>query len=314
MSVVHPTNLPASVKQRLLNISRQKKIEFNVLLTKYALERLLYRISVSRYRNRFILKGALLFSVWEEELHRTTRDADFLDLEPPSLEHLSSDFQKICAIKTKPDGLNFLPESVRAEEIRGRAAFRGIRINLTGMLGKAKVPLQIDLGYGDALIPPAKFIRFPVLLNFPAPRLRACARETLIAEKFHAAVDLGMRNSRMKDYFDIFYLSQKYEFKGKDLSRAIIATFQRQKTQIPLTSPLGLSPEFCSNPAKMIQWKNFLVQANVSLAGVNFGEVVTIVREFIMPPASEAAKGKSFNNFWPAGGPWTKKGEGDGSL
>jgi len=304
MSVVRLTNLPASVKQRLLNISKQKEIEFNVLLTKYALERLLYRISVSRYRNRFILKGALLFSVWEAELHRTTRDADFLDLEPASLEHLASDFQKICEIETKADGLYFLPESVRAEEIRGRAAFRGIRINLTGMLGKAKVPLQIDIGYGDALVPPAKFIRFPVLLNFPAPRLRACARETLIAEKFHAAVDLGMRNSRMKDYFDIFYLSQKYDFKGKDLSRAIIATFQRQKTQIPSKPPLGLSLEFCSNPSKMTQWKNFLMQANISLADVNFDEVVAIVREFIMPAASAAANGKTFNNYRPAGGPW----------
>jgi predicted nucleotidyltransferase component of viral defense system len=304
MSVSHPINLPASVKQRLLNISRQKSIEFNVLLTKYALERLLYRMSVSRYRNRFVLKGALLFWAWEEDFHRTTRDVDFLDLGSPSLQRLSSDFQRISAIKTKPDGLHFLPESVRAEEIRGRATFRGIRISLTGMLGKAKVPLQIDIGYGDVLVPSAKLIRFPVLLNFPAPRLRASARETLIAEKFHAAVDLGMRNSRMKDYFDIYYLSQKYDFRGKDLSRAIIATFQRQKTEIPSSVPLGLSPEFCSNPAKMIQWKSFYAHANIALAEMNFDEVVATVREFIMPAASAAAKGKSFNNFWPVGGPW----------
>jgi len=304
MGVSHPANLPASVKQRLLNISKQKMIEFNVLLTKYALERLLYRISVSSYRKRFVLKGALLFWAWEEDLHRTTLDADFLDIESPSLEGLSSAFQTICETKAEPDGLCFLPESVRAEEIRGRAAFRGIRINLTGMLGKAKVPLQIDLGYGDALVPPAKFIRFPVLLNFPAPRLRACARETLIAEKFHAAVDLGMRNSRMKDYYDIYYLSQKYDFKGKDLSRAIIATFKRQKTRIPSSTPLGLSPEFCSNPAKKTQWKSFLAHANISLVEINIDEVVAIVREFIMPAAIAAENRKSFDNFWPAGGPW----------
>jgi predicted nucleotidyltransferase component of viral defense system len=304
MSIAHPTNLPASVKQRLLNISRHKNIEFNVLLTKYALERLLYRISISPSRNRFVLKGALLFWAWEQDFHRTTWDADFLDLESPSQERLSSAFQTVCKIETKADGLHFLPESVQAEEIRGRAAFRGIRISLTGMLGKAKIPLQIDVGYGDALVPPAKFIRFPVLLNFPAPRLKACARETMIAEKFHAAVDLGMRNSRMKDYFDIFYLSQQYNFKGKDLSRAITATFQRQKTQIPSKPPLGLTPEFYSNPAKMIQWRSFLRQASISMADVNFDGVVSIVREFIMPAASAAANGESFNNFWPAGGPW----------
>jgi predicted nucleotidyltransferase component of viral defense system len=304
MSVAHPTNLPASVKKRLLNISKQKEIEFNVLLNKYALERLLYRLGVSHHRDRFVLKGALLFWAWEKDLHRTTWDADFLDLESPSLERLSSVFKKICEIKTKADGLYFLSESVQAEEIRGRAAFRGIRINLTGMLGKAKIPLQIDIGYGDALVPPAKFIRFPVLLSFPAPRIKACAPETLIAEKFHAAVDLGMRNSRMKDYFDIFHLSQKFDFKGKNLSRAIIATFERQKTQIPSKPPLGLSPEFSSNPAKKIQWKSFVAQANISLPDMSFDEVVTIVREFIMPAAGAAAKGKSFNNFWPARGLW----------
>ena len=314
MSVAHPTNLPASVKQRLLNISKHKNIEFNVLLNKYALERLLYRISVSPSRNRFVLKGALLFWAWEKDFHRTTWDADFLDLESPSRERLSSAFQTVCKIEAKADGFHFLPETVQAEEIRGRAAFRGIRINLTGMLGKAKVPLQIDIGYGDALVPPPKFIRFPVLLNFPPPRIKACSRETMIAEKFHAAVDLGMRNSRMKDYFDIFYLSQKYDFKGKDLSRAICATFQRQETQIPSTPPLGLTPEFCSNPAKMIQWRSFRRQANISLADVNFDELVSIVREFIMPAASATANGKSFNDYWPPGGPWTEKGEGDGSL
>jgi len=314
MSAAHPTNLPASVKQRLLNISREKSIEFNVLITRYALERFLYRISISTYKRRFVLKGALLFWAWEADLHRTTLDADFLDLESPSLEGLTSTFQTICATKTDPDGLHFLPQSVLAEEIRGRAAFRGIRINLTGMLGKAKVPLQIDIGYGDALVPPAKYIRFPVLLEFPAPRLKACARETLIAEKFHAAVDLGMRNSRMKDYFDIFYLSQKHDFMGKDLSRAIGVTFQRQKTKIPLSTPLGLSPEFCSNPAKRIQWKSFLAHANVSLDRVDFDKVVASVRGFIMPPAKSAAERKPFDFVWPPAGPWIQSGEDDGSI
>jgi predicted nucleotidyltransferase component of viral defense system len=304
MTVAHPTNLPASVKQRLLNLSKQKNVEFNILLTQYTLERLLYRISVSPHRDRFILKGALLFWVWIQELHRTTRDADFLDIEPSSMDRLSLDFREICDLKTEADGVQFLPESVRATEIRGHNAFKGIRVNLAGMLGKAKIPLQIDFGFGDACIPPPELIAFPVLLDFPAPRLNAYARETMIAEKFHAAVDLGMRNSRMKDYFDIFYLSQKFDFKGKDLSEALIATFERQRTPIPWRTPRGLSYNFAMDPIKKIQWNSFLIQTNAMFIDKNFAEVVESVCKFLMPAARKAARGERFDLFWPPGGPW----------
>lgn len=314
MSVVHPTNLPASVKQRLLNLSQQSSVEFNVILTKYALERLLYRISVSRLRDRFILKGALLFWVWKQMLHRTTRDADFLDLESTSLERLSLEFREICELKTEEDGIRFLAESVHAIEVRGHNAFKGIRINLTGMLGKAQVPLQIDIGFGDACVPAAEFADFPVLLDYPTPQLKVSAQETMIAEKFHAAVDLGMRNSRMKDYFDIFYLSREFDFKGKELSQALIATFERQATALPRGTPIGLSLEFSSNPIKKIQWKSFLIQKDVSDFETKFEQVVNGVRKFLMPPTSTSAKGMAFDKYWPAGGPWRKKGGIDGNL
>ena len=304
MSVVHLTNLPASVKQRLMNLSRKTQVEFNVLLTKYALERFLYRLSVSRSRLHFILKGALLFGVWSKELHRTTRDADVLSLQPPSLERLASDFRKICEVQAEPDGIRFLPESVQAREIRRQNIFGGIRITLKGVLGKATVPLQIDVGFGDACIPPAKMVRYPVLLDFPAPRLRAYARETMIAEKFHAAVDLGMRNSRMKDYFDIFYLSRKFGFRGEDLSQALIATFERQKTPIPWRTPRGLSTDFALDPTKGVQWNSFLIQTNAMTLEKNFAGVVESVRKFLMPAARAAARAESFDKLWPPGGPW----------
>jgi hypothetical protein len=179
MSPDQLTDLPASVKQRLLDLSRQTQVEFNVLLTKYALERFLYRLSVSRYRPQFILKGALLFGVWSREVQRTTRDADVLSLRPPSLERLTSDFREICEAQVEPDGINFLPDSIRAEEIRRQNIFGGIRITLTGMLGKAVIPLQIDVGFGDVCVPPARMISYPVLLDSPIPRLKACSRETI---------------------------------------------------------------------------------------------------------------------------------------
>ncbi|MCJ7644371.1 MAG: nucleotidyl transferase AbiEii/AbiGii toxin family protein [Candidatus Aminicenantes bacterium] len=304
MSVAQLTNLPASVKQRLLNISRQTQVEFNVLLTKYALERFLYRMSVSRSRLHFILKGALLFGVWSKELHRTTRDADFLSLQPPSLERLASDFRKICEVQAEPDGIRFLPGSVQAQEVRRQNIFGGIRITLRGVLGKANVHLQIDVGFGDACIPPAKIVSYPVLLDFPAPRLRAYARETMIAEKFHAAVDLGMRNSRMKDYFDIFYLSQKFDFKGEDLSDALVATFERQRTPIPRRTPSGLSIDFAMDPMKRAQWNHFLIQTNAMSLEKDFAEVVESVRKFLMPAARAAARGESFDKLWSPGGPW----------
>jgi len=314
MSVAQPTNIPASVKQRLLNLSRESGVEFNIILTKYALERLLYRISVSRLRDRFVLKGAMLFWVWRQSMHRTTRDADFLDLESTSLERLNLEFREICALNIEDDGVRFLPESVRAAEIRGHDTFKGVRINLTGMLGKANIPLQVDIGFGDACVPAAEFVDFPVLLDHPVPRLKASARETMIAEKFHAIVGLGMRNSRMKDYFDIYYLSLEFNFKGKELSQAFIATFGRQTTELPRRAPVGLSLEFSSDSTKEIQWKSFLIQKNVSDFEPKFEQVVTAICKFLMPPSSASAKGMDFVKNWPAGGPWRKKGGSDGSL
>jgi len=304
MSVAHPTNIPASVKQRLLNLSRETDVDFTVILTKFMLERLLYRISVSRFRDFFVLKGAMLFWVWRRSMHRTTRDVDFLDLESITLERLNLEFRELCALNIKNDGVRFLPESVRASEIRGHDTFKGVRINLTGMLGKANVPLQVDIGFGDACVPAAEFVDFPVLLDHPVPKLKASTRENMIAEKFHAIVVLGMRNSRMKDYFDIYYLSREFNFKGKQLSEAFIATFERQTAELPRRAPVGLSLEFSSDPSKKIPWKSFLIQKNVSGFEEKFEQVVAAVCKFLMPPSSASAKGMDFDKYWPPGGPW----------
>lgn len=304
MSKPNPSNLPASIKQRLLNLGKQTGEGFNALLTKYALERFLYRISISRFRHRFILKGAFLFSVWNPTLQRMTRDVDFLDMEKSSLQGLRDIFREISSVEAEPDGVRFIAESVRTRTIREDNLYGGVRVNLTAMLGKAKIPLQIDIGFGDAVVPPPQEIDFPVLLPSPTPRIKAYPQEAMIAEKLHAAVVLGMRNSRMKDYFDIYTLSRSFPFSGKRLSHAIISNFQRRRTALPQEIPLGLSAAFATEQTKNIQWRHFLTQA-----GLSFSTVITAIQDFLMPLVSTAIAGEKFDLFWPPGGPWRKKPE-----
>jgi hypothetical protein len=304
MSENRSKSLSASIKQRLLNLSRQSRIEFNTLLTEFALERFLYRMSVWRGRTHFVLKGALLFRIWSKELHRTTRDADVLVQPKTSLDRLTADFRNICKVKVEPDGIRFLSESVRAQEIRAQNVFGGVRITLKGIIGKARVPLQIDVGFGDVCVPPAKVVRFPALLDFPSPRLKAYARETMIAEKFLAIVVLGMRNSRMKDYFDIFFLSREFSFKGNDLVAALRATFERQRISIPGRVPLGLSAEFAADRDKRTQWRRFLIQTNAMDIENEFTKALEFIRKFLMPAAEAASKSTLFKKNWRPGGPW----------
>lgn len=307
MSKVVPSNLPASIKQRLLNLGKQTGQEFNVLLTKYALERLLYRIGMSRFRDRFILKGAMLFSVWKPSFQRMTRDVDLLDLERSSLQRLRDVFREICGLEAEPDGVRFIAESVRTRAIREDNLYGGVRVTLTAVLGKARIPVQIDVGFGDAVAPSPQEIDFPVLLPSPAPRIKAYPQEAMIAEKFHAAVMLGMRNGRMKDYFDIYVLSQCYTFSGKQLAHAIISNFRRRGTVLPHDAPLGLSATFGADPAKNTQWRHFLAGAGTSLPDPSFTAVVAAIRDFLMPPVSGASKGEKFDLFWPPGGPWQER-------
>jgi predicted nucleotidyltransferase component of viral defense system len=306
VSAPTPSNLPASIKQRLLNLGKQTGEELNVLLTKYALERFLYRIGKSRFRHRFILKGAFLFIAWNPTLQRTTRDVDFLDMEKSSPQSLRDIFCEITKVETEPDGVRFTTESVRTRTIREDNLYGGVRVNLTAMLGKAKIPLQIDIGFGDAVVPPPQEIDFPVLLPSPMPRIKVYPQEAMIAEKFHAAAVLGMRNSRMKDYFDIYTLSQSFPFSGEKLSHAIISVFQRRRTALPHETPLGLSATFASGQTKNIQWRHFLTQAGTSIE-LSFSTVIAAIQDFLMPLVSAAVAGKKFNLFWPPGGPWEKK-------
>lgn len=268
----------ASVHDRLLAKARTSGSDFNLLLTRYSLERFLYRVSASTYQESFLLKGALLFSLWYDAPRRPTRDADLLGLQSMDHEEMAAIFRNICSIPCD-DGMRFLAESVQAAEIREDARFGGIRIELIGMLGNARCPVQVDIGYGDVVTPDPELVRFPPILeDNPVPVLKAYPRETVLAEKLEAIVSLGMANSRMKDYFDLHVLIQDYPADRKLVAEAIQRTFERRGTPIPDSLPIGLSDEFAQDRTKQVQWKAFLTKSK--LEARELGRVVAMVREF----------------------------------
>ena len=247
-----------SVRARLLQRARQHGEDFNQLLTRYTLERWLYRLSVSDQRASFVLKGALLFSVWFDQPHRPTRDADFLGFGSADAELLRERLQAICRVACD-DGMRFDADSVQVAPIRKQARYGGLRADLLGWLGTARCNVQLDGGFGDAVTPAAQEVNYPTLLaDVPAPHLRAYPRETVVAEKLEAMIVLGMRNSRLKDYFDLWVLLRQGGFNPALLARAIHATCTRRETDLPAGWPTGLNDEFAADAAKLAQWQAFL--------------------------------------------------------
>ncbi|MHB1274046.1 MAG: nucleotidyl transferase AbiEii/AbiGii toxin family protein [Rhodanobacter sp.] len=247
-----------SVRARLLQRARQQGEDFNLLLTRYALERWLYRLSVSDQRAGFVLKGALLFSLWFDEPHRPTRDADFLGFGAADAELLRERLQAICR-EACDDGMRFDADSVQVAPIREQARYDGLRADLLGWLGTARCNVQLDVGFGDAVTPAAQEMDYPTLLaDTPAPRLHVYPRETVLAEKLEAMIVLGMRNSRMKDYFDVWVLLRQGGFDPAVLAQAIHATCTRRETVLPEGWPTGLDDEFAADAAKLAQWQAFL--------------------------------------------------------
>jgi predicted nucleotidyltransferase component of viral defense system len=227
------------------------------VLTRYALERLLYRLSISEYRNRFVLKGAMLVTTWFDSPHRPTRDLDLLGFGESSTASVLAVWKEICTIPAA-DGIAFDGQGLRASPIREDMEYGGIRLRTTAKIARARINVTVDIGFGDAVEPGPEEIDLPVLLDLPAPHLRAYARETVVAEKFHAMVTLGRANSRMKDFYDIWMLSKAHEFDQERLVQAITATFKRRGTDIPNGLPDAFTPDFFREPAKLQQWSAFV--------------------------------------------------------
>jgi hypothetical protein len=303
------TNLPASVQARLLKIAHAQQIDFQLLLNRYIIERFLYRLSRSPERDKFALKGAMLFALWVPRLYRATRDLDLLGEGSDDVDQMVRRVAAICRTDVEEDGVTFQAEGLDGERIRAEEEYVGIRLHLPASVGRARTRIQIDIGLGDAA-PGAHDADYPTYLNFPAPRLRVYSREGSIAEKFEAMVTLGMTNSRMKDFFDIWVLSRAFAYDGTVLGSAIRQTFARRGRQIPAVAPLGLTREFAGGDTQQQRWKGFLKRAAIPEPHPTCESVVGSVEAFLMPVASALAGGRRVPAFWRPGGPWMEQGEG----
>lgn len=297
-------NIGASIRDRLLNKARAEKLDFNLLLTRYALERMLYRLSISAQHDQFLLKGALLFDLWFDVPHRPTHDADLLGFGSPEISHLEEVFRNISRIEVE-DGIVFQTDSVKGAEIRKEANYAGVRITLIGLLDSARCSVQVDVGFGDAVVPGPDDVSYPIILTgLPEPQLRAYPRCTVVAEKLEALTSLGMLNSRMKDFFDLWVLAKHSDFDGALLSRAIAATFERRRTAFPEEMPIGLSDEFINDDQKNKQWLAFLRKN--ALDPMPLVTVISDLREFLLPVLASASTSSRHDMAWQAGVGWRK--------
>ncbi|CAM3702474.1 hypothetical protein LLO_2898 [Legionella longbeachae NSW150] len=279
-------NTGESVRSRLKNIAIKEGSDFNAVLTRYGLERLLYRIGESEYSKQFLLKGALLFNLWYDMPHRPTKDIDLLGFGDNDLAYVKQTFSKICRISTD-DGISFLSESVTVDTIKKDGGYTGARVELFGELAKAKIKIQIDIGYGDAVTPGPIDAHYPVLLSdLPAPKIWTYPIYTVIAEKLHAIALLGMANSRLKDYLDLYVLLSNEQIDNQVLAKAIQATFNRRGMDLPEALPVGLTDEFANDPSRESMWKAFLRKNELEQKPLT--EVIAVIRNLIQVPYSLA--------------------------
>lgn len=284
--------LARSVLARLARHAKEIGVDPNLVLTRYAMERFLYRLSRSLYAERFVLKGALLLLVWLGEALRPTRDADLLGFGDLSDAVLAGIFRDLCDVPVDADAMTYLADTVRVEPIRAEDDYGGQRVTLQARLGAARLGVQVDIGIGDVVTPAPEWLEYPSLLDLPRPRLRAYPRETVIAEKLHAMEYLGLRNSRMKDYFDVFALLREGKIDFTQLADAIAATFARRQTVLPESIPQGLRDEFADDATKQNQWRQFLTKNRLQAPAL--GQVISEIRELIVQPIvlARAKQGK----------------------
>ncbi|MGB5456448.1 MAG: nucleotidyl transferase AbiEii/AbiGii toxin family protein [Gammaproteobacteria bacterium] len=304
MSDKRRKNTAASVRDRLLSLARERGEDFQLILTQYGLERLLYRLSQSGYRDRFILKGAMLFILWGDQPHRPTRDVDFLGFGDSSEASLLAIFRELCDLPVEDDGLTLMSDSVRAEVIRDETEYGGMRVRLVGDLAGARVPFQADIGFGDAVTPEPREIEYPTLLGSPAPQLRGYPRESVVSEKYQALIHLGLANSRIKDFYDLWIIARKFEFDGLMLSQAVHNTFSRRRTPLPEGIPSGLSSAFHEDAQKNSQWNAFIRKDVLVTTPPTLTEVCHFLETFLLPPTQALIEEREFRTKWEPGGPW----------
>lgn len=294
-----PRNLGESILARLKNKAKARGEDFGFLLERYFVERLLYRISISPYAEKLILKGGTLFLAWHGYGYRSTRDIDLLGHGLSQVAEIEAVFKTICSlIVEQDDGVVFLPDTVHGTASQDKRTYPGVTIKLRATIGTAKQDLTIDIGFGDDITPSVELLEYPILLDMPTPQLRVYPRYTFIAEKFEAMVDLGIRNSRMKDFFDIWVMSYTSNFDGDILRQAIEKTLKRRKTSLPESTPFAFTEEFYTNQEKMKQWKAFRKQKARSETPDDFEKIVRDIIPFLIPIIEAIRNRQSFPRFW----------------
>jgi predicted nucleotidyltransferase component of viral defense system len=292
-----------SVRTRLAAIAAERQADFQAVLTEFATERFLYRLGASAHASRFVLKGATLLTLWQLDRRRATWD---IDLHAPSRATVQEIVAVIREILRTPaaDAIRFDETTLEADEIRTRNVHGGVTVRIDAMLGVAQIPMQIDVGFGDAILPPAAQAEFPVLLDHPAPVVAVYPRESVVAEKSEAILTLGATNSRMKDFYDLFVFSRAFAFAGPILVASVEATFRHRGTAIPDELPFALTTAFMADPSRAVQWRAFLRRSRLD-AEPDPANVVKAITMFLWPPLCAVRDVVPFTQMWKPGGPWT---------
>jgi len=297
-------NIKASIKARLQNKAKETNRPFSEILQYYSMERFLYRFSRSKYADKFILKGALMFTVWQVPERRTTLDIDFLARYDNKVTDIEMVMKDICNMSVESDGLIFDSKTVNGKKIKEDADYEGVRVKFMGFLERSRIPMQIDVGFGDIIYPKPKIIDYPVILDFPKPHLKGYPAESVVSEKFEAMVKLGLLNSRMKDFYDIWLMMRQFDFNGLELAEALKRTFEHRKTDFPKAKPLFSEEIYDEKSDRQTLWKAFLIKNDIKHAPEKLATTARAIEEFLIKPLDAINKKIEFKEEWKAPGLW----------
>jgi len=297
-------NIKASIKARLKNKAQETSRPFAEVMQYYGMERFLYRFSKSKYADKFILKGALLFAVWQISDRRTTLDIDFLARFGNEVATIEKVLRDVCNTSVVPDGLEFDSRTVKGMKIKEDADYEGVRIKFTGFLDRSEIPMQIDVGFGDIVYPKTKVIDYPVILDFPKPHLNGYPQESVISEKLEAMIKLGLFNSRMKDFYDIWLMTRQFEFKGMNIASAIKKTFNNRKTVIPHEKPLFADEIYDEKSDRQTLWSAFLKRGDIQRAPNALSVTAKAIELFLIEPVMALNDNVAFDKTWKSPKGW----------
>lgn len=297
-------NLQASVKTRLQNKAKETNRSFSETLQYYGIERFLYRFSCSKYADKFILKGALMFTVWQIPERRTTLDIDFLAHYDNQIANIEKVIKEVCNVPVTPDGLVFDAKTVKGQNVKEDTDYEGVRVKFIGFLERSRIPMQIDVGFGDVIYPKPNVIYYPVILDFPKPHLKGYPPESIVSEKFEATVKLGLLNSRMKDFYDIWLMMRLFNFNRLHLAEALKRTFEHRKTPLPQNAPLFAEEIYNEKSDRQTLWKTFLKKGDIKHAPEWLSTTAREIELFLIKPLDAIKKNYKFDKVWKAPGSW----------